>query len=227
MPRRTPIMNFLRTDGGLTFLLFSLILFIFVLFPVSEFFGKPAKYALSLSFALVLVASAVAVADRQGVRALGIVMVLATLAAHWYNEWAQGLWSRIVADALVGLFMVFTIGVLLSRVFKPGRITYHRIAGAISAYLLVGMLWAEIYGLIEFAIPGSFHVGGSPITDHAEFSGVLLYYSFVTLTTLGYGDVTPTNILSRQISVLEAVVGVLFLATLISRLISEFRGNTA
>jgi voltage-gated potassium channel Kch len=105
---------------------------------------------------------------------------------------------------------------VLTQVFRQGPITFHRIQGAIAAYLLLGLAWANAYDLIELARPGAlrFPEGGGPTPIR------LVYFSFVTLTTVGYGDITPIHPAARSLAIAEALVGQLFPAILIGRLVS-------
>jgi voltage-gated potassium channel Kch len=105
---------------------------------------------------------------------------------------------------------------VLTQVFRQGPVTFHRIQGAIAAYLLLGLAWANAYELIELARPGAlrFPDGGGPTPIR------LIYFSFVTLTTVGYGDITPLHPTARSLAISEALVGQLFPAILIARLVS-------
>ena len=100
---------------------------------------------------------------------------------------------------------------------RRGPVTSHRLVGAVVAYLLVGLTWAYVYDWLEVVRPGSFH--GSAGAAEGSYP-TLLYYSFVTLTTVGYGDVTPVSSAARALSNLESLLGILYPAVLIGRLLS-------
>ena len=125
-----------------------------------------------------------------------------------------GSWRAGASCVTIGLFAVVT----LFRVFAPGEITAHRLVGAVAAYLLVGLTWALAYEWLELVRPGSLQVGASP-ADGAY--PATLYFSFVTLTTVGYGDVTPVSQQARALSHLESLLGVHYPAVLIGRLLSR------
>jgi hypothetical protein len=124
-----------------------------------------------------------------------------------------GPWRVGAACVTIGLFAVVT----LFRVFAPGEVTTHRLVGAIAAYLLVGLTWALAYEWLELVHPGSLQAGANP-TEGAYPS--LLYFSFTTLTTVGYGDLTPLSPQARALSNIESLIGVLYPAVLIGRLLS-------
>jgi hypothetical protein len=120
------------------------------------------------------------------------------------------------------VFQVMAVVLVLAHVLKGGRVTRDRIAAAICVYLLLGAVWAQAYTIMEVLHPGSFVLNNALIG--AE-SGIryrafdAFYFSFVTLTTLGYGDITPVHHVARAFATLEAVVGPLYLAILIARLV--------
>jgi hypothetical protein len=105
--------------------------------------------------------------------------------------------------------------VVLALVVRRGPITPRRIQGAIAVYLLLGFIWAQLYELVALWRPGAF-------TGAVEGMGSLpwTYYSFVTLTTMGYGDIMPVHPLARAVAVLEALTGQLYLAIMLARLVS-------
>ena len=106
---------------------------------------------------------------------------------------------------------------ILTRVFKKGPITFHRIEGAIAVYLLLGLAWAYAYQLLAYLDPGAY---SGAVTASGGFSS-WTYFSFVTLATLGYGDIAPVHPVARSLATAEAITGQLYLAILIARLVSE------
>ncbi len=103
--------------------------------------------------------------------------------------------------------------------FGSGQVTFHRVQGAIVLYLNIALLFFTFYRLADVLLPNAF--SGLPSTGREYGSGAaLLYFSFATLTTLGYGDITPLHPLARSLANLEAVIGQLYPATLLARLVS-------
>ncbi len=119
------------------------------------------------------------------------------------------------------LFMMVVAFSLLGQVFSPGAITLDRIAGAISVYFLIGLSWGLLYLTLESLSPGSFQ---GQLTGQGDHAADLIYYSFVTLTTLGYGEITPVTAIARSSALLEATLGVLYMATLVARLVGMYEG---
>ena len=103
-------------------------------------------------------------------------------------------------------------------VFGHGRVTFHRIQGAIAFYLLIAVIFAYFYLLLVTVVPNAFNQS-IVLTDPFGASR-LLYFSFATLTTTGYGDIAPVHPLARSLANLEAVIGQLFPATLLARIVT-------
>jgi voltage-gated potassium channel Kch len=111
------------------------------------------------------------------------------------------------------------IWVVARAVFAAGRVTRHRLVGTLLLYLMIGATFAGLYGTLGLLVPHAFK-GMPPREDGPAVIAHALYFSFVTLTTAGYGDVLPMHPLTRGLSTLEAVVGQLFPATVIARMVT-------
>ena len=117
------------------------------------------------------------------------------------------------------LIIAVTLGTVVSRaVFGPGRITYHRIVGAILVYLLIAVAFATLFTFVGLSIPAAFK--GIEFEDDRSLASEIFYLSFVTLTSTGYGDIVPMHPLARSLCNIEAVIGQLYPATLLARLVT-------
>ena len=121
----------------------------------------------------------------------------------------------MLGEVTGALFFGFTAVTLMSYLFKTKDITSDIIIGAICAYFLIGLMWAYVYAILETFRPGTFHSSQGGNFERVSF----IYYSFVTITTLGYGDITPLTSQARSLSILEAVFGQIYLAVVIARLV--------
>ncbi|HTZ27790.1 MAG TPA: potassium channel family protein [Streptosporangiaceae bacterium] len=123
-----------------------------------------------------------------------------------------------IADIWDGLVLLLTAVIIVRRVLARPTVTVQSIYGALSAYLIIGLMFAAFYGAIE-------HLGGTPFFAGHQPANTqtFQYFSFTTLTTLGYGDFTAAGNGGRAIAVIEALVGQVFLATLVARLVAAFR----
>jgi hypothetical protein len=123
-----------------------------------------------------------------------------------------------VANVWSGLVLLLIVTSIVDGILRLDRVTVQSIYGALSAYLLVGLMFAAWFAALSNLVSGPFFAGGQPANAQT-----LQYFSFTTLTTLGYGDFTAAGSLGRAVAVIEALVGQVFLATLIARLVSAYR----
>ena len=117
-------------------------------------------------------------------------------------------------------FLLVTITFTLRQVVVGTDINANRLVGAICVYLMLGVIWALAYSLVELAALGSF--GGVTAGQDAGWDSEWLYFSFVTLTTLGYGDILPLSALARALAYMEAVTGQFYVAILVAGLVSAY-----
>ncbi len=124
-------------------------------------------------------------------------------------EGIGSLWSALV--------LLMTVVIIIERVVRLSAVTVQSLYAAFSAYLLIGMMFSAFYGALSFFTSEPFFANHQPVNPQT-----LQYFSFVTLTTLGYGDFTAAGSLGRSVAVLEALGGQVFLATLVARLVSLY-----
>jgi len=126
---------------------------------------------------------------------------------------------------LLALFLyVHVIRLFLQHIFLAEIVTLDTIGMALCTYVLLGALWTLFYTPVLVLDPGSFIFNG-PHPQGEEIAAVLTYFSYVTLTTLGYGDIVPVSEIARALAILEALTGTLFLAVLISRLVGTYSSS--
>ncbi len=129
---------------------------------------------------------------------------------------------NIAEYALLCLFCLFIAVIILLRVLSSKDMTADYIRGAICAYLLLGIAWAFLYTMLEILMPNSFHFTAKIIHSPDKLVPNFLYYSFVTYTTLGYGDITPITLPAKTFAYMEAITGQLYIAILIARLVGMY-----
>jgi hypothetical protein len=117
---------------------------------------------------------------------------------------------------ITGLALVIVVG---RAVLAPGRVTYHRIIGAILLYLAAGLIFVALFCFVALSTPHAF-AGIAPLRDNLAVASDLIYFSFVNLTSVGYGDIVPLNHYARSLSNIEAIIGQLYPATLLARLVT-------
>jgi hypothetical protein len=213
------LMQFWSEEKSLTTLLVLLGINMFVLEPVIRECGGIALMT-SIFFSLLLLAGLLTMTRHKTLRVVFIVFVALTLVVHWARV-ALGTSGLLGWDALLSLLSVSALTmVVLWQVNRKGPVTGHRIRGAIAGYLLLGLAFACAYALIEHVIPYSFQIpAGEFQSAEAQFDA-FSYFSVVTLTTLGYGDITAVLPVARSTVMIEALLGQLYPAILIARLVT-------
>jgi hypothetical protein len=205
--------RFWADDKGLS--VFSALLFVvaFVLPPLAPA-GGGRSLAGDLVYALLLLSGVRALGEGKLARRVlmpGAVVTLAVDLGSWFVPIAQ---PWVLSTSLVSLLLF--LAVVLGQTLRDGPVTFHRIQGAIAAYVLLGVIWAYAYALVAAVRAGAF---SGPL-DPADGPRAFYYFSFLTLTTVGYGDVLPVHPAARSLANLESVTGTLYVAILVARLVS-------
>jgi hypothetical protein len=163
----------------------------------------------------------VAVAELDRTRApIGLVLAIVAIAADWLHVLARPSGVLPAAIAVRAVFFFYVGAVVLRSVVRQRAVTGDTIAGAACGYLFIGFMWAMLYALLDHFVPGSLYFPEA--WTHMPSGGEMaryVYFSFVTLTTLGYGDIVPRTADASGLVVAEAVVGQLYLTILIARLV--------
>lgn len=194
-----------------------LVVQVFVIFPLAGV-GLLARFTVDIVFSLMMIAGAVAL-DRN--RTLTFVIVLLTvigLVVHWSSLYIPSFHHPVLDGSfLLALFGTFVV-LMMIHIFKPGHITLHRLLGAVAAYLSIGITWGLAYYVAGMVNPGALQFN-TPIGQHEVPEARYIYFSFTTLTTIGYGDVIPIHPVARSLATAEALVGQLYPAILIGGLL--------
>jgi len=206
------------TDIALTSLLVFLLIYIFFLYPLGQ---VGAFRVLTTAFwSLILITGAITASRNRIFRTLVFSWGLLTFVFLWMRHLFPHQTFVFVANCLALFFLVLLTALILSQTLREGETTSHRIMGAVAAYLLLGLIWYLGYHLIALRIPWAFNVQGPSLGGGEALQSQLFYFSFVTLTTLGYGDIVAVHPMTRMLVILEGVTGQLFPAILIARLVS-------
>jgi hypothetical protein len=212
--------------------------------PTGERSVRPRRYGLLL---LTLIAFYLlsALANGRGSQAAQLVLVVAVtiiaLRSTDFPHLQLARWGALTGSALAivlvalsnspvargtasvwtGLLLLATVVIIVDSVLKLDTVTLQSIYGALSAYILVGLMFAAFFGAID-------GLGGTDFFANGEAANIRTYqyFSFTTLTTLGYGDFTAGGSFGRAVAVIEALTGQIFLVTLVARLVSAYRGPT-
>ena len=164
----------------------------------------------------VLVSAIYAVSHKKRYILVGVLLALPMLASIWSSYFVVDLPLGVVGGLCGAAFFTFAIIQILVFIYNQKEVTGDIIAGAAIVYLLMALAWSSIFAVLESLHPGSFSF---PEIEGISTSRPFLYYSFVTLTTLGYGDITPVTKLARSLCILEAVMGQLYLVVQVAWLV--------
>jgi len=209
------ISRFWEVDRGLTVFLVLLVAGTFVV-PVVAGERPGMRFAGDVVFSLLLVTGAWALARKRSTAVLVSTVATVALGVRWTARLVPSLDLAVWNTALSLVTEALLAAMVLKRVFQRGRINRQRIEGAVAAYVLIGVIWANAYELVALSLPGAFagtRAAGATLHD-------FLFFSFVTLTTVGYGDITPVAPLARSLANVEALIGQLYPAILLARLVS-------
>ena len=151
----------------------------------------------------------------------GAVMIGLLLIPLFFHAMPRAL---IVAGALTGQsFLLLMAFAIVLDIFHRGKVTADTISGAACLYLLIGIFWGEAYSLLEYLRPGSFHFSLPRAAGHMINSSSFSYFSFITLTTIGYGDIAPLTKEAKLLVIMEAILGQLYIAIFLARIIASYQ----
>jgi hypothetical protein len=181
----------------------------------------------SLLLTLVLVSAVLAVGHRRRVLLWAAILVSPAIVCKWlFHFWQEPvLWRIYLAGGLI--FIGFIISQLLRFILRAPRVDLEVLCAGISTYLMLGLWWASAYALVAFQNAGAFVFNVAADSTHGMEGFTTIYFSLVTLSTVGYGDITPASDVARMLAAAEAMTGTLFVAVLISRLVSIYSSQPA
>lgn len=180
---------------------------------------------MDVAFSVVLLVALFAVSTRKHVRVAALALMLVAQFFIWSDVIFQGAAHRLVSIGMSCIYLIYTTVFLLWRILVRHDVTSNTIFASLCVYLMFGYIWAFLYSMLEVLAPGSFAIDTDVFryqmgNDHLYTElYYFMYYSFTCLTTLGLGDVLPASPWARVLSVLEAIIGQIYLVVLVSRLV--------
>ncbi len=189
-----------------------------LLFPFFER-GNAGRLLLH-GFSLLLVAFVInAVSANRRQLAVGLALAAPEIVIR-LAEVAAGVEAPRLTAATSALFLGYATLRVLRVVLTSDEVTFETVAGALCAYLLFGLVWASFYSLIELGAPGSFRLTDAARLSSEALWGEMVFFSYVTQTTLGYGDIVPVSPPARSVATVQALLAQIYLATLVARLVA-------
>ena len=212
-PRRMTFHRFSTVE-----LLIALAL-LFIFFPFVEEV-KGGDVIVSILLSLVLLSAVLAVADRKGVFFIALVLAIPAIVGRWISHFRPDLVPPTVF-LVAGLALIaFVVANLLRFVLRAPSVNTEVLCASISAYLMLGLLWTVAYWLVALVNPNAFGFNTGPKETMGGFNA--FYFSFITLSTVGYGDIAPVSRIARWLAATEAMTGLLYVTVLIARLVSLY-----
>ena len=204
-------------------LLVALALFFFFFPFVEEIKGGDIIAVILLS--VVLLCGVIAVADHRGIFVIALVLAVPAIVGRWISYFRPDLVPPPVFLTTGLVLIAFVVATLLRFVFRAPSVNSEVLGASISAYLMLGIIWTIAYWLVDQLTPGgafAFNTTGEKQSMQGFNS---FYFSFITLSTVGYGDITPVSKVARMLAAMEAMTGLLYVAVLIARLVSLYSSH--
>jgi voltage-gated potassium channel len=198
--------------------LLACMLFVIALMPIIiESFD--IKILISILFSLVAISATYAMTQKKYIYIISIVLLIPLIISLWLSFITESYIAHVSYLINSIIFLSFIAVNIILSTYRAKVVNKEVIYGAMAVYLLIGFIWSFYYGLIEYLHPGSFRdMSNGGTFGHQPF----IYFSFVTLTTLGFGDITPITPVARSLVILEAVIGQLYLIINVSWLVGLY-----
>ena len=212
-------------ESGLSGLFVLLFIMHFVLIPV---FGSFSSFMviINIFWMLFLIAGIVSLSKSKKHKFMFIIILTAFILFRWLSVFIETPFIHLGDIIFTMLTFGLLIYLVLVKVFEPGPITEYRVIGSIVVYMILANLWSVIYLFIYEHIPGAFQITLPPFESNT-LQANFLYFSYITITTTGYGDIFPLHPFARAMVQIEAIIGVLYPVILIGRLVSDANENKA
>jgi hypothetical protein len=201
-------------------LLIALALLFFFLPFVEEI--KGADLIVSGLLSLVLISAVVAVANDYRTLIIALLLIIPALVGRWVNHFQPHLIHPAIFLVAGIALIAFVVVNLLRFVLGASEVDAEVLCASVSAYLMLGLIWTMAYWLVETLSPGAFAFNTTTGTKETMEGFNAFYFSFITLSTVGYGDITPVSKVARMLAATEAMTGLLYVAVLIARLVALY-----
>ncbi len=194
---------------------------LFFFFPFVEEM-KGGELIVAILLTLVLISAVLAVASRRRTLIIALLLAIPAVAGRWINHFRPDLVPPAVFLVPVLILLVFVVAHLLRFVLRAPSVNGEVLCASISAYVMLGLIWTIAYWLVAQVTPNAFAFNTTTVAKESMEGFDAFYFSFVTLSTVGYGDITPISKVARMLAALEAMIGLLYVAVLIARLVSLY-----
>ena len=222
MDAQSPTSDLPKKSGAFRFSSVHLLIALAILFVSSPFIQDlhHARVVERFLIAVVFLSALLAVAGR-GSLVVGSLLAGAAIAGQWAGVFVPTLAPYSMLPAIA--FLIFVIARVLKYILEATEVDNETLCACLSGFLMIGLLWAAVYSLVGRIDPGAFgfSVPGQKMDGFEAF-----YFSFVTLSTIGYGDITPVSRVAKMLCIMEAVAGMFYVAVLVARLVSIYSNRS-
>ena len=208
------------TSNFTELLTFLILLFIFRPYDRGGIYTVVWQILLTAAF----IASVFNCHHHYAVKTAMLILGIPAIVFNWLSVYEQNPYYLGIFLTATALFILVSAGSIIQRVILNARVTLETLRGAICVYFMIAFAFAFIYYLIEFLLPGSFHLiySDAKIYDHNHYISEMIYFSFVTLLSIGYGDITAIRDVGQTFTILEGIIGQFYVAILVARLVAVY-----
>ncbi len=209
--------------GHYNVLLVGLIL-LFILRPYSH---EPLYYLAIWKFFLTgtILAAIFNCKHSHKIKVIEVCLAIPTVLFFWWDLLSDQPWSLVAATLLTVIFTFLCTISIIYDVFIKARVTFETLRGVICAYFLLAIGFAYFFWFLEWLTPGTFYISrnlGLSFTSYVQYISEMLYFSFVTLLTVGYGDIVAVKDLGQTVVVIEGFIGQFYMSILVARLVAIY-----
>ena len=206
-------------EKGLSIMFLLLCIMQFIVVPLFGSYSRLMVFV-NIFWMLFIMAGIISLAKDKKQALLISIIPLLFLMVQWLDFFQTNL-IVVFADLFLSVaLMLLLIGLVLIKVLEPGPVTQYRIIGSIVVYMLLVNLWCTVYLFIFKHIEGSFQMAVSPFESSSEQAN-FMYFSYITMTSTGYGEIVPIHPFARSLVQIEVLTGILYPVILIGRLVSD------
>ena len=203
----------------------NLLFWLFVALVVNPFLSEVpySRFIFQFFLTIVLICAIFTIHREKGVLGLAVTLLTLSFVFHWLGVFGVIRYSGAIGNLIMVMYLATLVYSFFRAIFTATKVTFSVICATVCLYLIIGLLWGTVFSLLESLAPGSFSGG---VLDHAgsfeERLQSFIYFSFITLTTLGYGDIIPQTQGAGALCQAEAIIGQFFMSILVARLVSMY-----
>ena len=210
-------------NNNFSYLLVALLILLFGIPLAEDLSLTSTPLARTLVFSALLAVGVWSLTGGQRYFQLGIALAVIGIGLNVAAANTDSQALTIASLCTIFLYLLVAVSYTFGQIALGTEMSFNRLVGAVCVYLLLGALWAFAYSILDIVAPGSFN-NIAVSTDRGWESG-WLYFSFVTMTTLGYGDISPATATARTLAYMQAVFGLFYIAILVAGLVSGYIAN--